>query len=92
MLFIFNILKTIAFPTAEQLWALESCFQNCAEGKKKTRIGLFAFALSAFAFLFALFFIRARERESAKKLPPPTSENYKGGRLTIKTITVRYLT
>jgi hypothetical protein len=46
------LLKTLAFPNAERLWALELGLQ--LGGRKKREFALFSFTLGAFAF-FALF-------------------------------------
>jgi hypothetical protein len=70
---LYIILKTL-FPPAERLWALKPDF-HCG-GRKKREFALFSFAFFALFFLcaFALFFwLRARERKSAKKAPAPTS-------------------
>jgi hypothetical protein len=75
--------RTIAFPPAEWLWALKPDF-HCG-WEKKREFALFFFRARRFRFFFALFFLRAfallfclraRERESAKKAPAPTSEFY----------------
>jgi hypothetical protein len=76
---LYILLKTLAFHPAEHIWALEPGFQ--CEREKKREFALFPFALGAFAFYSALFssrfrslfLLRARERESAKKAPSPSS-------------------
>ncbi len=81
------LLKTLAFPPAEHYWALELGFQ-CGRGEKARSHAFFfrawrfrffrAFFLRAFELFFssrfrALFLLRARELESVKKTPAPTS-------------------
>jgi hypothetical protein len=79
---VYFLLNTLAFPTGERLWALKPDF-HCG-WEKKRELAFLSFALGAFAF-FALFFlsaialffwIRARDRESAKKAPAPTFGSY----------------
>jgi hypothetical protein len=70
------LLKTLALPPAERLRALKP--DSTVGGRKKRNFTFFSFALGAFPFfalffLRALFWLRARERESAKKAPAPTS-------------------
>jgi hypothetical protein len=76
---LYNLLKTLAFPPAEQLWSLELDFQCGREEKAQFRPFLFRaqrFAFSHFFFftpLGSFFWLRVRKRESAKKAPVPTS-------------------
>jgi hypothetical protein len=66
------------FPPAERLWALKPDF-HCG-GRKKREFALFFFRARRFRFVralfssrfHALFWLRARERESAKKALAPT--------------------
>jgi hypothetical protein len=70
----YTFLKTLPFPPAERLWALEPDFQ--CEREKKAQIH--AFFLSRSALLLLLFFLRAFALffcfalASAKKAPAPT--------------------
>jgi hypothetical protein len=74
------LFKILVFPPAKRLWALKLDL-NCG-GRKKSEFALFFFRARHFRFFsrffffaFALFFwLRARERKSAKKAPGPTSE------------------
>jgi hypothetical protein len=77
--FEYILLKTLAFHTAEHLWALELGASSIGwREKREFALFLSRSALSLFSrsFFFALsrsFLLRARERESARKAPAPAS-------------------
>jgi hypothetical protein len=76
-----QLLWPLAFLSAEWIWALEPGFQcGAAKGGKKREFALFFFCAQRFLFdrarfssrSRALFMLRAREHESAKKRGCPT--------------------
>ncbi len=76
---LYILLKTLAFPLPSGFVLWNRIFT--VGGRKSANSRFFSFALGALAYFalfflraFALFFwLRARERESAKKAPAPTS-------------------
>jgi hypothetical protein len=80
----YTLLKTLAYPPAEWLGALEPGFQWGAVKGGKVRIhALFSFALGTFVYFRTvflrdpalLFLFRAGKRESAEKALSPFFEN-----------------
>jgi hypothetical protein len=87
----YTSLKTLAFPPAERIWLWNRVSSLMRQRKGKARIRAFffcarrlrCFSRSFFSRSRTLFSLCVRERESTKKLRPPTSAGQSLARLLL---------